>query len=150
VCFVEIDSATGVVTIPRYVVVEDCGRMINPAVVEGQIRGGVAQGIGAVLYEHAAYDADGNFLASTFMDYLVPTSLEIPRIEIEHLEYEPQGEVAYRGVGEGGAIGAPAALCNAIEDALAPFGVRITEQFLPPSRILELIATIDPDDRGTA
>jgi aerobic carbon-monoxide dehydrogenase large subunit len=150
VCFVEVDIATGVVTIPRYLVVEDCGRMINPAIVEGQIRGGVAQGIGAVLYEHAAYDSDANFLASTFMDYLVPTSLEIPHIEIEHLEFEPQGEVAYRGVGEGGAIGAPAALCNAIEDALAPFGVRITEQYLPPSRILELIATIDRDDKGTA
>ena len=149
VCVVDVDIATGIVTIPRYLVVEDCGRMINPAVVEGQIRGGVAQGIGSVLYEHAAYDADANFLASTFMDYLVPTSLDIPHIDIEHLEYEPQGEVAYRGVGEGGAIGAPAALCNAVEDALAPFGVRITEQYLPPSRILELIATIDRDDRGT-
>ena len=149
VCFVEVDVTTGVVSIPRYLVVEDCGRMINPAVVEGQIRGGVAQGIGAVLYEHAAYDSEANFLASTFMDYLVPTSLEVPEIEIEHLEYEPQGEVAYRGVGEGGAIGAPAALCNAIEDALMPFGVRITEQYLPPSRILELIATIDRDERGT-
>lgn len=149
VCVVEVDVATGVVTIPRYLVVEDCGRMINPAVVEGQIRGGVAQGIGSVLYEHAAYDGDANFLASTFMDYLVPTSVDVPHIEIEHLEYEPQGEVAYRGVGEGGAIGAPAALCNAIEDALAPLGVRINEQYLPPSRLLELIATIDRDERGT-
>jgi carbon-monoxide dehydrogenase large subunit len=83
------------------------------------------------------------------MDYLVPTSLDVPNIEIDHLEYEPQGEVAFRGVGEGGAIGAPAALCNAIEDALMPFGVRINEQYLPPSRILELIATIDRDERGT-
>ena len=149
VCTVEVDVTTGVVSIVRYLVVEDCGRMINPAVVEGQIRGGVAQGIGAVLYERAAYDDDGNYLASTFMDYLVPTSREIPEIEIEHLEFEPQGEVAYRGVGEGGAIGAPAALCNAIEDALTPFGVRVTEQYLPPSRVLELIATIKPDDRGT-
>jgi carbon-monoxide dehydrogenase large subunit len=149
VCVVEVDVTTGVVNIPRYLVVEDCGRMINPAVVEGQIRGGVAQGIGSVLYEHAAYDDEANFLASTFMDYLVPTSLDVPHIEIEHLEYEPQGEVAYRGVGEGGAIGAPAALCNAIEDALVPFAVRITEQYLPPSRILELIATIDRDERGT-
>jgi carbon-monoxide dehydrogenase large subunit len=83
------------------------------------------------------------------MDYLLPTSLDVPRIEIDHLEYEPQGEVAYRGVGEGGAIGAPAALCNAIEDALAPLGVHVNEQYLPPSRILELIATIDRDERGT-
>jgi carbon-monoxide dehydrogenase large subunit len=150
VCVVDVDVATGIVTIPRYLVVEDCGRMINPAVVEGQIRGGVAQGIGSVLYEHAAYDADANFLASTFMDYLLPTILDIQHNDIEQNEKEHQGEVAYRGVGEGGAIGAPAALCNAIEDALAPFGVRITEQYLPPSRILELIATIDRDDRGTA
>jgi aerobic carbon-monoxide dehydrogenase large subunit len=149
VCTVEVDVATGVVSILRYLVVEDCGRLINPAVVEGQIRGGVAQGIGAVLYERAASDDEANYLASTFMDYLVPTSQEIPEIEIEHLEFEPQGEVAYRGVGEGGAIGAPAALCNAVEDALAPFGVRVTEQYLPPSRVLELIATINPDDRGT-
>jgi carbon-monoxide dehydrogenase large subunit len=122
--------------------------MINPAVVDGQIRGGVAQGIGAVLYERAAYDDDANYLSSTFMDYLVPTSIEIPEIEIEHLECAPQGEVAYRGVGEGGAIGAPATLCNAIEDALAPFGVRILEQHLPPSRLLELMATINEDQRG--
>ena len=123
--------------------------MINPAVVEGQIRGGVAQGIGAVLYEHAAYDADANFLASTFMDYLVPTSLEIPTSTSSISSTSRKARSRTAGVGEGGAIGAPAALCNAIEDALAPFGVRITEQYLPPSRILELIATIDRDDRGT-
>jgi aerobic carbon-monoxide dehydrogenase large subunit len=139
VCWVEVDPDTGVVTIPRYLVVEDCGRMINPAVVEGQIRGGVAQGIGAVLYEHAVYDADAQFATSTFLDYLVPTAAEIPRIDIEHLEGYDQGDIPFRGVGEGGAIGAPAALTNAIEDALAPFGVRITEQHLPPSRIVELI-----------
>lgn len=122
--------------------------MINPAVVDGQIRGGVAQGIGAVLLEHAAYDGAGNFLASTFMDYLLPTALDLPAIEIHHLECEPQGEVAYRGVGEGGAIGAPAAVCNAIEDALGPFGVRVTEQHLPPSRLLQLMGTIAPDDQA--
>ena len=94
--------------------------MINPAVVEGQIRGGVAQGIGGVLYEHSAYGDDGQFLAGTFMDYLVPTAMEIPVIEIEHLESPPTHEVNYRGVGEGGAIGAPPPLSNAIEDALTP------------------------------
>ena len=139
VCWVELDPGTGLVTVPRYLVVEDCGEMINPAVVEGQIRGGVAQGIGSVLLERIVYDDNGQCTTSTFMDYLLPTAAEIPRIDIEHLEGPSQGDVPWRGVGEGGAIGAPAAVCNAIEDALAPWGVEITEQYLPPSRILELI-----------
>jgi len=141
-CVVEVDLADGHVQILRYLVVEDCGSMINPPIVEGQIRGGVAQGIGGVLYEHSAYGDDGQFLAGTFMDYLVPTTMEIPHIEIEHLHAEPTHEVNFRGVGEGGAIGAPPAITNAIEDALAPFGVRINEQYLPPSRILELAGII--------
>ena len=137
-CTVEVDVETGRVEILRYVVTEDCGRVINPAVVEGQICGGVAQGIGEVLYEHAAYDQDGNFLTSTFMDYLLPTAVEIPRIEIEHLNYDPDGDFASRGVGEGGAIVSPAAVTNAIADAMAPFGVRVCGQHLPPAKILEL------------
>jgi carbon-monoxide dehydrogenase large subunit len=138
---VEVDTETGIVTVERYVAAEDCGALINPAVVEGQIRGGIAQGIGAVLLERSAYDADGNYQSATFMDYLLPTACEIPRIEIEHLETVPlDADVNFRGVGEGGMIVAPATLVNAIEDALAPFGVRIYEQHLPPARILELIA----------
>ena len=131
-------------TVERYVVAEDCGALINPAIVEGQIRGGVAQGIGAVLLERSAYDEDGNFQSATFMDYLLPTACEVPRIEIEHLETVPlDADVNFRGVGEGGMIVAPPTLVNAIEDALAPFGVRIYEQHLPPARILELIAEAD-------
>jgi aerobic carbon-monoxide dehydrogenase large subunit len=141
-CVVEIDLETGAVEILRYIAVHDCGRIINPAVVEGQIRGGVAQGIGEVLYEHAAYDEDGNFLASTFMDYLLPTSSEIPTIEIEHLESDSQGGIGFRGVGEAGAVVAPAALTNAIEDALLPFGARVTDQHLPPARILALAGVV--------
>ena len=115
--------------------------LIPLMVVEGQIRGGIAQGIGAVLLERSAYDQDGNYQSATFMDYLLPTACEIPRIEIEHLETVPlDADVNFRGVGEGGMIVAPPTLVNAIEDALAPFGVRIYEQHLPPSRILELIA----------
>jgi aerobic carbon-monoxide dehydrogenase large subunit len=143
VCTVEIDLETGRVTILRYLVTEDCGRVINPAVVEGQVRGGVAQGIGEVLYELAAYDEDGNFLASTFMDYLLPTCAEIPPIEIHHMETDPDGEFGARGVGEGGAIVAPAALTNAIADALAPFGARVSDQYLPPAKVLELAGVID-------
>ncbi len=147
-CIVEVDLDTGQVRILRYLVVEDCGTMINPAIVEGQVRGGVAQGIGGVLYERSAYDDQGQFLAGTFMDYLVPTAMEIPPIEIDHVESAPTHEVNYRGVGEGGAIGAPAAVTSAIEDALSPLGVRITEQYLPPARILELAGVVPTGGHG--
>ena len=141
---VEVDVETGIVTVERYVVAEDCGALINPAIVDGQIRGGVAQGIGAVLLERSAYDQDGNCQSATLMDYLVPTACDIPRIEIEHLETVPlDADVNFRGVGEGGMIVAPPTVVNAIEDALAPFGARIYEQHLPPARILELIAAAD-------
>ena len=142
VCFVEIDPDTGMVSIPRYVVVEDCGDLINPAVVDGQIRGGVAQGVGAVLYEKVAYDADANFQSSTFIDYLIPTAMEIPPVEIHHLQTPTDKPANFRGVGEGGMVGAPAAITNAIEDALAHLGVTVTEQYLPPTRILELMGVI--------
>jgi aerobic carbon-monoxide dehydrogenase large subunit len=142
VCLVEVSLETGQVTILRYVVVEDCGEIINPAIVDGQIRGGVAQGIGAVLYEHAAYDQDGQFQAGTFMDYLIPTAMEIPDIEIHHVETPSDVFANYRGVGEGGMLGTPAAVTNAIDDALSDLGVRITEQYLPPTRILELAGVI--------
>jgi carbon-monoxide dehydrogenase large subunit len=146
---VEVDVETGLVTVERYVAVEDCGALINPAVVEGQIRGGVAQGIGAVLLERSAYDEDGNFRSATFMDYLLPTACDIPRIEIAHLETVPlDADVNFRGVGEGGMIVAPPTIVNAIEDALSPFGVRICEQHLPPARILELIAEAESDQEA--
>ena len=141
---VEVDAETGIVRVERYVVAEDCGALINPAVVDGQIRGGVAQGIGAVLLERSAYDEDGNYQSATLMDYLVPTACDVPRIEIAHLQTVPlDADVNFRGVGEGGMIVAPPTIVNAIEDALAPFGVRIYEQHLPPARILELIDAAD-------
>ena len=138
-CWVEVDPQTGKLDITRYLVVEDCGTMINPAVVEGQVRGGTAQGIGGVLYEHAVYDDNAQFLTSTFMDYLVPTATEIPPIEIDHLETPPISPVNFRGVGEGGAICAPPAIINAVSDAL---DVKITQQPLTPTRILELLGAI--------
>jgi carbon-monoxide dehydrogenase large subunit len=142
-CTVEVDVETGQVHIDRYVVVEDCGAMINPAIVEGQVRGGVAQGIGAVLLERSAYDEDGQYVSASFMDYLLPTATEIPPIEIHHVDTVPlDPDVNFRGVGEGGMIVAPAAVANAIEDALAPLGAKVREQHLPPNRILELIGTI--------
>ena len=138
---VDVDIETGLVRVVRYVVAEDCGVLINPAIVDGQIRGGVVQGIGAVLLERSAYDADANFQAATFMDYLLPTASDVPSIEIHHLETVPlDDDVNFRGVGEGGMIVAPATVVNAVEDALAPFGVTILEQHLPPWRVIELIA----------
>jgi carbon-monoxide dehydrogenase large subunit len=139
-CTCEVDVTTGVVTLLRYIVSEDCGPMINPNVVEGQIAGGAVQGIGGVLYEELTYDEHGNPLASTFMDYLLPTAAEVPIIEYGHVETPAPGPGGFKGVGEGGAIGAPPAVVNAIADALAPFGVEITRLPLSPSAILELLA----------
>ncbi|HEV3452648.1 MAG TPA: molybdopterin cofactor-binding domain-containing protein, partial [Acidimicrobiia bacterium] len=139
VCTCEVDVDTGRVALHRYIVSEDCGPMINPDVVEGQIAGGVAQGIGGALYEHLAYDDDGNPLATTFLDYLLPTAVEMPTIEFGHIETPSPGPGGYKGVGEGGAIGAPPAVVNAVADALAPFDVTLTRLPLTPSRIVSLL-----------
>jgi carbon-monoxide dehydrogenase large subunit len=139
VCTCEVDVDTGRVQLLRYIVSEDCGPMINPDVVEGQIAGGVVQGIGGVLYEHLAYDEDGNPLATTFMDYLVPSAAEVPAIEYGHIETPSPGPGGFKGVGEGGAIGAPPAVVNAVADALAPFGVDLTQLPLSPARIVSLL-----------
>lgn len=139
VCTCEVDVATGRVHLLRYIVSEDCGPMINPNVVEGQIAGGVVQGIGGVLFEHLAVDDDGNPLATTFMDYLLPTATDVPEIEYGHIETPSPGPGGYKGVGEGGAIGAPPAVVNAVADALSPFGVTITTLPLGPAEIRELL-----------
>jgi carbon-monoxide dehydrogenase large subunit len=138
-CTCEVDIATGAVTLLRYIVSEDCGPMVNPNVVEGQIAGGTVQGIGGALLEHLAYDADGNPLATTFMDYLLPTAAEVPDIEYGHVETPSPGPGGYKGVGEGGAIGSVPAVANAVADALAPFGVRITSLPVTPTQLLSLL-----------
>jgi carbon-monoxide dehydrogenase large subunit len=140
VCTCEVDPETGRVRLLRYIVSEDCGPMINPDVVEGQIAGGVVQGIAGVLFEHLAYDDDGNPLATTFLDYLVPSAAEVPAIEFGHIETRSPGPGGYKGVGEGGAIGAPPAVVNAVADALAPFGVTFTRLPLSPARIVEALS----------
>jgi carbon-monoxide dehydrogenase large subunit len=139
VCTCEVDVETGRVTLLRYIVSEDCGPMINPDVVEGQIAGGVVQGIGGALFEHLAYDGDGNPLATTFLDYLVPSAAEVCAIEYGHIETPSPGPGGFKGVGEGGAIGAPPAVVNAVADALSPFGVTVTRLPLAPARIVALL-----------
>jgi aerobic carbon-monoxide dehydrogenase large subunit len=136
---VEVDREIGMVEILRYVISEDCGQMINPNVVEGQIAGGVVQGIGGVFYEHMRYDEAGNPTTTTFMDYLLPTAAEVPDLEYGHVVTPGTTPGGHKGLGEGGAIAAPAALMNAVRDALAPLGVSVTDQPLTPDRILELI-----------
>jgi carbon-monoxide dehydrogenase large subunit len=148
VAVVEVDPETGAVALRGYVVAHDCGRIINPLVVEGQIRGGVAQGIGAALYEEMVYDGAGQLLTGTLMDYLLPTAMEVPPVTTLHLESpSPRNPLGVKGLGEGGAIAPPAAIANAIEDALAPFGVRVTETPLHPARILALIRDGQPPSR---
>src|SRR4029077_15887595 len=105
-----------------------------------QVRGGVAQGVASVLHEHAVYDADAQPRATTFLDYLVPSAAEVPTVELHHLHEATDDPVPYRGVGEGGAIGAPAALVSAIEDALRDLGIELTEQHQPPAVLAALIA----------
>ena len=138
-CTCEVDVVTGQVTLLRYIVSEDCGPMINPSVVEGQIAGGTVQGIGGALFEHLAYDGEGNPVTTTFMDYLLPTASDVPLIEYGHIETPSQGPGGFKGVGEGGAIGAPPAVVNAVADALSPFGVSLTRLPLTPSRIVALL-----------
>jgi aerobic carbon-monoxide dehydrogenase large subunit len=139
-CTCEVDIDTGQVTLLRYVVAEDCGPMINPNVVEGQIAGGAVQGIGGALLEEFAWDDDGNPLATTFVDYLLPTATEVPIIEYGHIEGSPgPGAGGFKGVGEGGAIAAPAAVANAVADALAPLGITVTRLPLTPAAIVALV-----------
>lgn len=138
-CTCEVDIETGQVTLTRYIVSEDVGPMINPNVVEGQIAGGTVQGIGGALLEQLAYDEAGNPIASTFVDYLLPTATEVPAIEYGHVEIPGPGVGGYKGVGEGGAIGSTPAVINAINDALAPLGVTLTRLPASPAAIVEAI-----------
>ena len=136
----EVDPETGAVRLTRYVVVHDCGRMISPMMVEGQIHGGVVHGISATLFEWMRYDDRGQPLTVTYGDYLLPTADVVPRIEIHHMESPtPLNPLGVKGAAESGTIGAPAAIVSAIEDALRPLKVRITELPVTPARLLALI-----------
>src|SRR5713101_5154394 len=133
---VEVDVGTGGVKLLRYVVAHDCGRVINPTIVEGQVHGGV----GGALFEEMVYDETGQLLTGSLMDYAVPKADDLPPIETVHLEFpSPRNPLGVKGLGEGGAISPPAAIANAVEDALAPLGVRVTETPLTAARIVALL-----------
>ena len=139
-CAVAIDTDLGTVEILDYVISEDGGVLLNPMVADGQVLGGLAQGIGTALYEEMPYDGEGQPLASTLADYLLPGATEVPGARIDHLETpSPYTEFGQKGIGEGGAIAPPATIINAINDALAPLGAEITECPASPRRILEAL-----------
>jgi carbon-monoxide dehydrogenase large subunit len=137
---VEIDPETYEVRVDRFAVAEDCGRIVNPLIVDGQVHGGVAQGIGAALYEEIIYDEQGQLNTASLVDYLVPSACEIPMMDVVHLESaSPTTLGGFRGMGEGGTIGAPAAIANAVADALSPLGIEINELPVTPERLFRLI-----------
>ncbi|MGE0034232.1 MAG: molybdopterin cofactor-binding domain-containing protein [Xanthobacteraceae bacterium] len=137
---VEVDPQTGGVTLINYTVAHDSGNVINPMIVDGQVQGGVAHGIGNALFEWMKYDASGQPLTTSFQDYLLPSAPEVPGCLIEHVETpNPLNPLGVKGAGEGGTIPAPAAIISAIEDALSPFGVRFSDMPLTPAAIVEML-----------
>ena len=139
VAVLEIDPVTYAIGLEQYVVAEDCGQLVNPLIVEGQVHGGVAQGIGAALYEEVTYDDQGQLLTGSFVDYVVPSASEVPPMRVLHMDTVSPAIGGFRGMGEGGTIGAPAAIANAISDALAPLGIEIDELPVTPERLFRLI-----------
>jgi carbon-monoxide dehydrogenase large subunit len=128
------------VQVQRYVIAEDCGKIINPLIVTGQTRGALAQGIGAALSEEVVYDNNGQLLTATLADYLLPSATEVPQLELIHIPSVSINNVGgFRGMGEGGTIGAPAAIANAVSDALAPMGLNVTELPITPQRIFQMV-----------
>ena len=137
---VAVDPSTGAIEILDYVVVEDGGTLVNPMIVDGQIRGGTAQGIGTCLYEATPFDARGQPLATTLQDYLLPSATDVPEIKVLHMMTpSPYTEFGVKGLGEGGAVGPPAAIVSAVNDALRPFQVEVHDLPLTPQRIVAAI-----------
>ncbi len=135
--YVEVDQDTGLVRLLKHWVVEDCGRVLNPKLVDEQARGGVAQGIGMALFEECLYSADGQLTNGSLADYLVPLSSELPDIEVAHVETPSRSsEIGAKGAGEAGTAASPAAIMNAVNDAIAPLGGRVTTMPMTPERIL--------------
>ena len=146
-CVLDVDPDTGVVEIVRYVVGHDCGKLLNPLIVEGQILGGVAHGLSNALYEEAVFDEAGQPLASSYLDYVLPSAREMPRVRVFHVESpSPLNPLGVKGAGEAGTLPVTAAVAAAVEDALRPFGVRINSVPLNPSRISDLVHGVPLED----
>ncbi len=139
-CAVEVDPETGAVKILKYVAVDDCGRVINPLLVEGQVHGGVLQGIAQALWEEGRYDEEGNLLTSSFLEYPVPTSMESPQIETDRtMTPSPHNPLGLKGIGEAGTIAAPAAVVNAVIDALEPHGISHVDMPVTPEKVFRAV-----------
>jgi aerobic carbon-monoxide dehydrogenase large subunit len=152
VCVVDIDRGTGQVHVRRFIAVDDCGTRINPMIIEGQIHGGLAEGLGIALMQVIDFDADGNCLNGSFMDYLIPTAMEVPEWELGHtVTPSPHHPLGAKGVGESPNVGSPPAIVNAVVDALSPLGVRHVEMPCTPSRVWRAMQTTEESDgHGTA
>jgi carbon-monoxide dehydrogenase large subunit len=146
---VEVDPTTCFVKIHKYVVAEDCGRIINPMIVDGQVHGGVAQGIGAALYEEVIYDEDGQLVSASLADYVIPSAVEIPHMDVVHIESCSAVAGGFRGMGEGGTIGAPAAIANAVSDALSPLDIQVSILPITPERIFGLLEQARTKAKGS-
>lgn len=143
---IEIDRDTGKISFLKYYIADDCGTVINPDIVKGMVVGGVAHGIGAALYEQFSYDSNGQMISQTFMDYLLPSTMEVPHIDIvKHCTPSPLTSMGQKGVGEGGYMSAPAAIMNAVNDALSPFNVEMTSVPVTPMDVLKKINQVEGD-----
>jgi carbon-monoxide dehydrogenase large subunit len=137
---VDVDAETGKVKVVRWVAVDDCGRAINPMLIDGQVHGGVAHAIGQALYEHVVYDDDGQLVTGTFVDYALPTAAELPSFETDRTETpSPTNSLGVKGVGEAGTIAGSAAVANAVYDALRPLGVAYMDMPFTPMRVWQAI-----------
>ena len=136
ICVVDVDPGTGEVKVRRFIAVDDCGPRINPTIVEGQVHGGLADGIGMALMQAIVFDDDGNCLGGSFMDYLLPTTMEVPDFETgETVTPSPHHPLGCKGVGESATVGSPAAVVNAVVDALRPLGVKHADMPLTPAQV---------------
>jgi carbon-monoxide dehydrogenase large subunit len=149
VAVVEIDPETGRVDLVRYAAVDDCGEQVNPLIVEGQVHGGIVQGVAQALWEEAVYDKDGNLLTATLTDYLVPSAAEVPNLTVGRtVTPSPTNPMGVKGVGETGTIAATPAVMNAVIDALAPFGVRDLDMPASPERVWDAMHRVDEEGRA--
>jgi aerobic carbon-monoxide dehydrogenase large subunit len=148
-CVVEVDAETGKVTVVRYAAVDDCGPAINPMLIDGQIHGGITHAIGQALYEQVVYDADGQLVTGTFVDYALPTAAEVPPFETARTETpSPTNSLGVKGIGEAGTIAATPAVAAAVRDALAPLGVEELDMPMTPMRVWQAIQAAGTGGQG--